>query len=265
MDPLTCPSCGTKLKARMSLSTLVKPKTKFFRAQSWVGQKADSLKEIENTYVPPARTSPPAFWSTPADMPGKRETPVRAPTIEADVLVPLSYAIIPAIPAAILIWLGWIMAGWRYPVYAVLGFFFSIALGFWLLNQGSWHSLLWRFEEWTGKDVDQDGSVGKPESSKSVIVQVWSGSGYQKRHCGLDEDQVQKVAQAILGEDAKFTRSALCKNRKCFPGDKYSNLIEMWEGLGMLERDGEHNNASVVLTDAGLSFLSKYHPPTPDD
>lgn len=255
----TCPSCNALIGVEdFKLILVEKSQIKSFTSTgiSWTGPSADSLQRVEKpAFVPTVRN----------DFVGTIDTPVRAPSVPSDVVVPwLNAAIIGGI-GGILSTMIWSFRNGPAPGFVFVGVSSACAGFWWLKNQGDAKSTLWKEEKHLGKDLDGDGHIGKPQSNRPVVVQIWSNGSYKKRYCGLDEKQARAVAQAILGDGAKFTRETLCKKSKCFPIDKYSNLIEMWIGLGMLEKKGEHENAPVSLTDAGLTFLGQHYPPAPRD
>jgi hypothetical protein len=106
--------------------------------------------------IPTAQPEPEAAYS-------ETRTPQRTPALEADVFVPGAQAILTALALAIcaglLAWaLGW---SWRVPV--VVGAL-TLAAG-WLWRLRLVDSLLWQIESFTGRDLDQDQHVGRPQMS----------------------------------------------------------------------------------------------------
>lgn len=264
---LTCPHCHVPVAAEIKLSTLEKAKTRLFESTGqWIGKSAGDLQRVENTYVPPTIPHSPVV----ATMPGSRETPVRAPTIESDVLVPLAHATVPAIAAAILLWLAWIRIGWEKPLFFTLAFFFSIAVIVWLWERQSWHSLLWKLEKWTGVDVNKDSQIGKPSAVDNR--QVWvtikgKDGGEQSRYSVLSPTGRALVADAIRN-GGDFSRRSLCPD--CIPENRYGQLRKAWLELGMIQTAKDYGdrevpkNADVELTRKGREFLELV-PPTPEN
>jgi hypothetical protein len=114
------------------------------------------LPAIPTVRIPTAQPEPePAYSET--------RTPQRTPGIESDVAVPGLQAILTAVALAICAGLlAWAFAwSWRVPV-AVLGLALA---GAWLWRLHLVDSLLWAVESFTGRDLDQDQHVGRPQVS----------------------------------------------------------------------------------------------------
>jgi hypothetical protein len=243
-----CPYCNKTIS--VTLRKVADKGTKVFAAKGakWTGESAAVLQAVEQP---------------PSAMPRRCETPVRAPTVESDVLVPVLHAVIPSIPITILTGLGWLRAGWPCPGYAVVVSFFAVSLGFWTLNKRDFTALLWRFEEWAGVDVTGDDEIGEPKSDRPVVVQVWDRQGgYKKRPSGLTRSEMDKVAE-VIASGKSFSRGNLCPD--CFPETNYGKVRELWLDLGLLRALGDHDNAKVELTETGLDSLGLLPSPAPSE
>ncbi len=111
----------------------------------------------------PATVRIPAQPETPEPAYSETRTPQRAPSIEADVTVPILQAAATAaavgIMAGLVAWaLGW---SWKVPVVATA----IVLAGTWLWRLGVADSLLWQVESFTGRDLDNDQHVGRPQMS----------------------------------------------------------------------------------------------------
>lgn len=95
--------------------------------------------------------------------------PARAPSLEADVIVPGVQAAFTAIAAAICAGLLAWAFGWSWRVVAVM-FGATLAVS-WLARMRVADSLLWEVERLTGRDVNHDGEIGQPHGA--VLVNAW--------------------------------------------------------------------------------------------
>lgn len=121
-------------------------------------------------------------------------TPARTPALESDFLVPGAQAVATALAAGIcaglLAWaLGW---SWRVPV-AVLGLALA---GGWFWRLGIADSLLWQLETWSGRDLDNDNHVGRPQVSFTLANPATARQAVAKetRQAAQTEAQAELLA-----------------------------------------------------------------------
>jgi hypothetical protein len=142
-------------------------------------------------------------------------------------------------------------------VFLILGVIAFVVLWFVLM----WESrrLLWVVERITGRDLDGDGHQGQPKTnvtvSKTVRIALDDGKQVLYRESGLEDYEVERVAYAILDDDAPFSRRALCVEHNCFPAEIYGRVRALWIRAGLVAAVTEAANAAVDLTPAGEVFL----------
>jgi len=131
---------------------------------------------------------------TPEATTAETRTPQRVPSIEADVAVPGLQAVLTAIAAAIcaglLAWaLSW---SWRVPVVVLA---LTLA-GAWLWRLGVVTSLLWQIETWSGRDLDNDRNVGRPQVSFTLANPATARQtvAQEARQTAQSEEQMELLA-----------------------------------------------------------------------
>jgi hypothetical protein len=89
----------------------------------------------------------------------------------------------------------------------------------WLYLLRDSRRLLWSLERWTGKDIDQDGEIGKPVEKQTIEVVVKQG-GHQRiigaDWLGLSDDQIIMLA-ADLARGRSLAEGDLGKDTVIFP------------------------------------------------
>lgn len=97
------------------------------------------------------------------------EAPARSATVESDVKVPLLQSVIGGAFLGAGIFCAWRAIGWPQPCWGPAALTFSAVGIFWSGGVREMRSLLWRLEEWTGKDITRDSAIGKPQRRGSHI------------------------------------------------------------------------------------------------
>ena len=152
MSTTTCPHCGQSIQ-------LTKANTATAQAMWHRRQTFESAVPA----IAPAQSGP-RFSEA------ERRTPARAASVESDVLVPATQALITGtvslIPGIALT----IAAQWPwYSPFLIAG---GVIALFWLYLLDAHRKLLWSVETIINRDVDGDGATGKPEPARTVRVEV---------------------------------------------------------------------------------------------
>lgn len=113
--------------------------------------------------------------------------------------------------------------------------------------------LLWAREEWQGRDIDGDGTVGRPEPPR-VRVEWHDPTTKRTKYIDLPAtvEQLGRVAVAVLRNGKAFSRPAL---RGTIPQAVYRRLASEMVRRG-LARDLPGNKRE--LTPAGRAILRKF-------
>lgn len=193
-----------------------------------------------------------------------RKTPFRKMELTADVLVPLTQAIISGILTVIILALlvpfvpGW---GWGVP-FIVGGLVVALVWAWSMVKDRG----LWVIEEITGIDIDRDGHTGKPQPAKTIEIEI--------------KEQGKLTGLATLPGEYPYL-VAFC--RWVSAGDSFSESTAQECGYGVTNfrklrdifikdrgaawRNPEHPQQGLDLTDRGLQIIkgianSNTPPPT---
>lgn len=133
----------------------------------------------------------------PAGLEVERRTPARAPSLEADVLVPLAQALATAGLVAAVAWLLWRHLGWPDPQTAALATGAVALVGTWLILLVQGRSLLWDVR-WAspGEPPPVQGEPPAPE----VRVELAEPGARRVRYLNLpgDPDRLAALARGVL-------------------------------------------------------------------
>jgi hypothetical protein len=142
-----CPKCGHPLAPQITV-----------KHNGWT--TIGTMQSVSDIVIPQQSEAAPQPFSQ-----ASRKTPFRKLEMGADVLVPLTQAVVSGVLAAVLLAMlvpfvpSW---GWGVPFVAGGGVIAMVWAGSMLRDRG-----LWVIEEITGLDIDHDGHTGKPQ--KRVI------------------------------------------------------------------------------------------------
>lgn len=192
MSTTTCPHCGRQIE-------LTKANTRSTALAMW------HQRQTFESAVPAIAQAHPAPQFSEAE----RRAPARAASVESDVLVPATQALITGavslIPGiALTIWLE---MPWYSPFLIAGG---VIAL-FWLYLLDAHRKLLWSVETIINRDIDGDGAKGNPKPAR-VEVAVKA-----HRHTELDDlpgpvDALREFAQDVYSGRVTFSERGARKS-----------------------------------------------------
>lgn len=204
--------------------------------------------------APPLAATPSTNW-----------TPTRAPSLEADVLVPLLQATVSALvltlAATMLVWgMEWL------PPWPFAGICFALTLAAaWLIAIADWQGTLWRIEERSGINLDGDPHIGKPPPVR--LLEVYSAPPSQPM-----------PADPATAE----TRRRLCEFvRGCWLDGKPNTALRAWDksigraqweewrglllrlGYAVEDKSGTRNSPWRLRQDATTTIRQMFGPPRP--
>lgn len=120
----------------------------------------------------------------------ERRSPARSATFQADVAVPLAQSVI----TGLLLGSAGVMIA---DTAKGIAFGLACACAMWLILTEQHRQLLWNKETWTGADLDGDGVVGKPQTTR---VEISETDGKYRRLINLDVDiPLQKLVKFAQG------------------------------------------------------------------
>jgi len=192
----------------------------------------------------------------------EKRTPARDASIESDVAVPAAQSVI----TAILLGSGGgafaAVAGAPRSLLIGVGVGAAAATVSWLSLLSDHRRLLWTFETVTGRDVDGDGSVGKPEHRQEpVTVEVVERRPDHTRiryvDTGLSESELKRIALALLIRREPLSRRAL---EDVLEPERYGPFLDKMLEAGLARMKGKSIHAGVELTGSGRAFLRQYLP-----
>ena len=179
------------------------------------------------------------------DLPDGTERETRTPADKAgftsDVLVPLSQSLLTGALFATSVTFVVGLTDWRGDLGRLwLGVASVVALLAWLVLLGQTRSLLWGIERLTRRDLDQDGTVGRPQEPTTLEVVVKDGN------------HTRVVPPGWLGmsdHKLKLLASDLARGRSLSEGDLGTDRTLFPRGLN------QYREARSKLVDAGLVHL----------
>lgn len=156
-----------------------------------------TMRQMENStaLVIPQSTG----QSQPAFSEAYRRTPFRKLEMGADVLVPLTQAVVSGVLSVIILaMMVPFVPGWGWGVPFVVGGFVIALVWVWAMFKDRG---LWIIEEITGMDIDKDGYTGKPQQ-RTVKIDVSEGHG-QSKLAALpgDERDLARFCRMVTGGD----------------------------------------------------------------
>lgn len=176
----------------------------------------------------------------------ERREPIRIGDLRSDFILPLAQAVGCSIAAGILAAILWGSAG---AALRSAGVVFSLA---WFLLLIDNRSGLWIVERITGRDLDRDGSIGRPARPVRVEVVDREGRSMRWPAMPLGEEKLRDLARAIVVTRSPYSRRALCRDRQVLTQNEYENLSRALLEAGLL-RDLPGNNRE--LTPAGRAMM----------
>lgn len=188
-----------------------------------------------------------------------REEPVGQATFMSNVFVPLCQTAISGVFAGIAI--GSIAKIANQPKSAMIGLATTgIISGLVWPYTMRWHNrLLLKFEEITGKDINQDGEIGPPRRTPLDEVDERYNNGTPKLvkldWLPIAPEETQKLAAAVLVDGVRFTRRELSEAHALSIED-YSKVMKILLSRNYLRKSGN----GVVVTYAGYRWLCKQIP-----
>jgi len=184
----------------------------------------------------------------------------RSATLAADLLVPLGQAAVTGLlVAAFFVVLVFEVAPdaeisrWKLWLWAAL----PVTAVTWLILLRETRRLMWGAEVATGRDLDGDGSVGRPPD-QILQVHVRDGSRTQivySDDLGMNETQLVRFAQAVNRGQRLSPEAAWGKNRLIFPGgiNDWRRTRTKLLGAGLIEKAGR----SYDWTASGRAFIRR--------
>lgn len=254
MAKVRCPHCGV-------LYTLEDRKTYTF-------ESSRKMPNVAGMAIPQTPGGPP-----PGLVSARRETPAYQPTFEANISIPFRQSIIfglfkapvGGVIAGGLAYLADVssktfdLTGWGYLVVIGGG---ALTVGFWVAAQewphrlGFYDGLLWKVEEATQQDLDNDGHIGEPEAPHRVEVELRkNGKPWKFESLEISQGRLIKLARAVAqGQSFAVRTAADCG----IPRDEFNGLRDRFVGRGWAEWKGEPGStAGVKLTDEGLDIIAE--------
>lgn len=190
----------------------------------------------------------------------RRETPVRPPTIEADVLVPAAQAGLSGLAATIGATLGAVVWSWPWyiPVAVGGGAMCLTWAGLLLANRG----LLRTVERVVHRDLDGDGQVGEPRSEPeprpvteiTVTVPKQGAASVYFLKTDVDHGVLRSFCKAAVG-GATLAVGSWAGGGKPFTRQQYDGLMAELTRAGLVEDLG--GNKGRTLTRAGRHVLAR--------
>jgi len=151
----------------------------------------------------------------PENTEAERREAARGASFVSDFAVPVSQSVFTGVlfGAVVAVVVG--QTSWRGDGWALFSSVsLSVALLAWLVLLGQTRRLLWGVEKLVRKDLDQDGTVGRPEDTETVEVRVQSGnntrilprgtlglSDHKLRLLASDLARGRSLSEADLGQD----------------------------------------------------------------
>ena len=171
-----CPYCGGELKivgVQRGINRLRQDSSTAFKMAAWSGDGADTLMRQTGPEIqsPPSasglygifqRLKHPSNSAQPLKprLISTHQQPARAPSVEADVRVPLFQSFVTGTLSCACVAGAWLVMGWQKPGLATAASFLVATTTDWLHGRGELRDLMWRIEEFFDHDLDQDGAVG---------------------------------------------------------------------------------------------------------
>ena len=183
-------------------------------------------------------------------------TPARAADLVPDLLVPLAQALVTgAFLAGLVVFvLAEISPRFDGDLLRVWGFSaLAISTVTWLILLGQTRRLLWAYEQWTGRDLDGNGKIGKPPER---IVIINAGQGQREAAQQDEAAQLSQFARFVAALPARGT--ALRAWEAELGRDTYNEyrdaLIRLgWARWNSMKADGTPNERQgwTLTLDAG--------------
>ena len=189
----------------------------------------------------------------------ERRTPATGPgTLQSDVVVPLSQAIITGGVAGTLAGAVAAMTGARQAAAIGAAVGGVVLAGVWVLLLSDRRALLWNIETTIHRDLDHDGTIGEPEPPPLTRLELVDPGKRQIRYVDvpLSDQDLEALARAVLRPGATFSRRSLPDG--LLSPEVYGDLVARLLTAGLLVQRGRGLEAGVELTAAGRSWLRRY-------
>lgn len=160
-------------------------------------------------------------------------------------------AALPAIGA----WLGkaWRLSPWwSFPAGVVAGALVTliVTLKKWEDNVAEWRELLWQREQRLGMDLDGDGHVGEPETSRWE-VHYPDTNQTQILHFPVSEQRMALLARGLVSNGWKFTEREWSGSGKPFSAEEVDGIREVFLARGWCVWKNEDS------VERGVNFTAK--------
>lgn len=188
----------------------------------------------------------------PPGMNIERRTPIHPPTVQAQVVVPVARAIVTGV---LFLFLGWLLAyNWHWSkVVPFAAFLFGFAVvWFW---KGLRDDLCYLVETATGRDINQDGEVGRPV----VHVEVSDLEQRQWRFMELPgtPEALQELARGVLAGKT-LAESEWTGTGRPYTRNEFRDLRAQLIDRGIAEwRNPQHPAQGVELTKPGRAVFAE--------
>jgi hypothetical protein len=174
----------------------------------------------------------------------ERSQPARGASRESDVLVPFLQAAITGAFTAIMLGIGagvvvhWQAWPWWYVAIVVALSWLFVTSGVWLRLLNDSRELLWKVESWTDRDLDQDGTTGKPqEPTETVRLEIEANNN--GRHSSFFHDLPTEPAVFTTWVQVAVNGQSLAVghwtgNGRPFSRSDYEALLDFLQGAGVV-------------------------------
>jgi len=210
------------------------------------------VKEYQSEIAPTAPTVAPGTSL-------RRDVPIRAPSVAADVGVPFLLALASATVTFAAVGIVAIALRWSVGVPAVAAALALFFVWFWRLMK--WESLLWATERITGVDIDRDGKVGEP-GRRTVQLEISNPekpSGLQ--YLNVPEEMYPKlieVASRVIMSSTPFSQATMTGKGRPLSRNEFNDLRDLFVARGVaVWRDENHPQRGIRFTPYGMSVMRR--------
>lgn len=247
----TCPHCGKSIICDVVISKAGKP-------SGFIGSTRQTFKHS----LPGATATAPALFD---GYDYEKRQPAREPNVHADVAVPALQSVITGvlsggITSALMSWLA-------YDSQTAIATGGAAAMlttaGMWLLRMDTHQKLLWLVEVVTGRDIDGDQEIGKPEPVDPVRLEVVTEPTPGK-FAGLNIDLPDGVDRVLFAHWASMVvNNGMSTGREHWTGKGrpfgrplYDKFLTALEAAGIIHDYGDGRGR--VLTNGGRHSLQRF-------
>jgi hypothetical protein len=116
--------------------------------------------------------------------------------------------------------------------------------------------LLWRRERVEGRDLDGDGIIGQPTTTRVEVVDKRNGR-IRYLNLPLDDDALERLARAAMIKRVDWSRRNLA-DAGALTEEAYSAVVGPMLAGGLLAYRGNGPTSGIELTATGRAFLRQY-------